>query len=286
VFARDLPSWRADFVKDLTSRCNIQGKKVLEIGAGDCMVAESLGNDYGPSVHFATDLSLPRHTDRRIVPVEMSASELRFPSNYFDVVYSHNVFEHIHDLSGAWNEVVRVLKPGGRIFVHFAPIWTHSFGHHCYEETEQQVQSAIPPYGHLYLSRQELEQLLKQSTRVFSQSRWNMRQYLLLDGCNKLWPQDYRSILLTNRLLNYLEVQELRGHHHDRPVPAQVLSNYPNVPREEFEIVGWQIFAEKAEPTLDETDQNFYDFYKNNGLPARSVLKKIKGRLVRLRESV
>src|SRR5262249_53424998 len=142
-------------------------------------------------------------TGSRIVRAEMSASELRFPSNYFDVVYSHNAFEHIRDLSIAWNEVVRVVKPGGRIFVHFSPIWTHSFGHHCYEETENQVQSAIPPYGHLYMSKGELEQLLKQSTRAFSQARWNMRQYLLLDGCNKLWPHDYRSMLLKNTLLNY-----------------------------------------------------------------------------------
>ena len=38
---------------------------------------------------------------------------LDFPENYFDVVVSNQVFEHVSDLDAVLNEIKRVLKPGG-----------------------------------------------------------------------------------------------------------------------------------------------------------------------------
>ena len=284
---KELPSWRAEFLADLTTRCDVKGKRLLEIGAGDCLIAEVLGRDYEPSVVFATDLSLPKRAGNRIVRAQMDAARLQFPSNYFDIVYSHNAFEHISDLRRAWSEIVRVLRPGGRIFCHFAPIWTHSFGHHCYEEMDKNVRCAIPPYGHLYLPKKDLEKLVKQSTRVLSESRRLMREYLFLHGCNKLWPKDYRAVLLGNPLLKYIEAEEIRGHHHDRPLPEQLMKAYPHVRPDEFAIVGWQIFAEKTGSAVDETDENFFSLFDRKGLASkRSRYQKFKARLKRLKQSL
>jgi ubiquinone/menaquinone biosynthesis C-methylase UbiE len=60
----------------------------------------------------------------------MNATNLSFPDNYFDFVYSSWVFEHIDNVPAASKEVNRVLKPSGIawIGVHLFP--SLSGGHH------------------------------------------------------------------------------------------------------------------------------------------------------------
>lgn len=45
---------------------------------------------------------------------------LPFPGNSFDLILSHEVLEHVEDDQAAVNEIVRTLKPGGRL-VLFCP---------------------------------------------------------------------------------------------------------------------------------------------------------------------
>jgi SAM-dependent methyltransferase len=49
--------------------------------------------------------------------LQMDASKLTFPDNYFDVVYSRGAFEHISDPGAVISEIRRALKPGGVMFV-------------------------------------------------------------------------------------------------------------------------------------------------------------------------
>ena len=45
-----------------------------------------------------------------------------YPDNYFDVIFSKSVAEHVHDPQNFFEEQKRILKPGGRIIV-MAPDW-------------------------------------------------------------------------------------------------------------------------------------------------------------------
>lgn len=45
-----------------------------------------------------------------------------YPDNYFDVIFSKSVAEHVHDPKIFFEEQKRILKPGGRIIV-MAPDW-------------------------------------------------------------------------------------------------------------------------------------------------------------------
>jgi SAM-dependent methyltransferase len=47
----------------------------------------------------------------------MDASQMQFPDNHFDAAYSFSVFEHLPDPAAVGKEIVRVLKPGGLLFV-------------------------------------------------------------------------------------------------------------------------------------------------------------------------
>ena len=54
---------------------------------------------------------------------EMSADDLAFDSNTFDVVTAIEVLEHVADLPGTFAEVARVLRPGGRFCVTTPNRW-------------------------------------------------------------------------------------------------------------------------------------------------------------------
>ncbi len=62
----------------------------------------------------------------------MDASRLDFEDSRFDFVYSYDAFEHFEAPDGVLAECIRVLKPGGRLFVEFGPLFLSPLGQHAY----------------------------------------------------------------------------------------------------------------------------------------------------------
>jgi SAM-dependent methyltransferase len=61
--------------------------------------------------------------------LRMSATQMTFPDETFDFVYTHSVFEHIDDPEAALREVRRVLKPGGVAYISIHIFTSHSGSH-------------------------------------------------------------------------------------------------------------------------------------------------------------
>lgn len=80
----------------------------------------------------------------------------------FDVVFSIAAFEHIAQLPAALECMRDALRPGGRLFALFSPLWSSSVGHHLPEIEDAQGrrynfgQSPIPPWGHLLMRPMEM----------------------------------------------------------------------------------------------------------------------------------
>jgi len=96
------------------------GSKILEIGGGDGYIA-SLFSKNGHVV-TSTDI-VPRYPS--LFPVqEMSADDLAFSNNTFDIIFSSNVLEHIKELQPVFKEFKRVAKEDALfIFVLPTPAW-------------------------------------------------------------------------------------------------------------------------------------------------------------------
>ena len=97
---------------------------------------------------------------RRVCPFEvrfegadarrMSATELDFEDDTFDLVVSHEVFEHLPDVDGALQELRRVMKPQGLTYIYTHNYTSISGGHHIawkYPDTEPS--KSVPPWDHL-----------------------------------------------------------------------------------------------------------------------------------------
>jgi len=98
--------------------------KILEVGCGQGIYLKRIVTTYGvsgvgvdvsgQSINFAK-----KHwADKRLKFRLADGISLPFKQNYFDKVMSFDVLEHIKDQKQAINEMVRVLKPGGRLFIY------------------------------------------------------------------------------------------------------------------------------------------------------------------------
>jgi len=99
-----------------------QGMRVLDVGAGTGLVASQAASIVGdPTLVTGLDPSpgmmKNAHVPAGVKLVEGYAERIPLPDAYFDFVSMGYALRHIGDLSAAFNEFFRVLKPGGRLCV-------------------------------------------------------------------------------------------------------------------------------------------------------------------------
>ena len=94
-------------------------ERVLELGAGDGVQTAAL-RELFPEV-VPIDIAPSGVVDGLIIA---DASKLPFVDDYFDLIFSSNVLEHIEDIDAGLSEMKRVLVPEG-IMIHSMPtgIW-------------------------------------------------------------------------------------------------------------------------------------------------------------------
>jgi len=102
----------------------LYGQRILDAGCGLGLYVRALrrfsdevyGVDIDPERIAQASRELP---NLQVAPAEA----LPFEDNFFDVVLSHEVLEHVNDDRAAAREAVRVLRPGGRLIVFVPNRW-------------------------------------------------------------------------------------------------------------------------------------------------------------------
>ncbi len=103
---------------------------VLEDGCGVGMYVEQLSRLGGQVVGLEYDFERAAEAAQRSPEILNAAGEqLPFPSGSFDFVLSHEVIEHVQDDRAAICEMVRVLRPHGRVAL-FCPNRGYPFETH------------------------------------------------------------------------------------------------------------------------------------------------------------
>jgi SAM-dependent methyltransferase len=108
----------------------LEGARMLDVGCGVGMYTEHFRR-YTPDVTgVEVDWAAARQARSRIPGIVLSPGEaLPFATGSFDVVFSHEVIEHVSNDRFTAAEMVRVTAPGGRI-VLFAPNRLYPFETH------------------------------------------------------------------------------------------------------------------------------------------------------------
>jgi ubiquinone/menaquinone biosynthesis C-methylase UbiE len=119
----------ADEVERLAAWLEVQpGTRVADVGAGDGTFAVALARRVGPSGHvYATELDDARladirqaATDARLSNVTVIAgavSSTNLPEACCDALFSRLVYHHLTDPAAINADIVRALRPGGRLMI-------------------------------------------------------------------------------------------------------------------------------------------------------------------------
>jgi SAM-dependent methyltransferase len=109
---------RLDIVRQHVS---LDGRAILDIGCGLGMYTQAFRR-YSPHV-YGVEVEHDRAVqalDRAAGVAQAVGEHLPFPGDAFDVVFNHEVLEHVADDQQVVREMVRVTRPGGYV-VTFAP---------------------------------------------------------------------------------------------------------------------------------------------------------------------
>ncbi|MDX1993787.1 MAG: methyltransferase domain-containing protein [bacterium] len=127
---RGAPSyvWRAGQERRLqmiAAWCRLEDARVLDASCGIGTYASQFRRRFTPYVE-AFDIELPfalKAKEDTPHTVVAAGEAIPYPTNTFDTIVSNEVLEHVNDDAQAARELVRILKPGGRLVVFTPNRW-------------------------------------------------------------------------------------------------------------------------------------------------------------------
>jgi SAM-dependent methyltransferase len=91
----------------------LDSKKVLEIGSGTGEILMLLGNKFGDACGIDSE-------------VDLNKNRIPYKKCTFDIVFTKSTIEHISNTDHMLQEIKRVLKPGGYVYI-FTPAWEYNY---------------------------------------------------------------------------------------------------------------------------------------------------------------
>lgn len=149
----------------------LKGKVVADVGSGDGLIdlgfvakarpAKLIGFDTRPTdvdalrrSASAAGIEEPLPDADTLAFVQSRPDFLPAPPDTFDVVFTWSVFEHVQKPVQMFQEIHRVLKPDGLLFLQLWPFYSSQHGGHAW--------MTIPePFSHLRRSPFDVEQALR-----------------------------------------------------------------------------------------------------------------------------
>lgn len=119
-----------DSVEQLTAYADLRGATVLDVGGGPGFFADAFRRAGACYVSLDADAGeLSAHGLPQTGTVLGSGTALPFGDDVVDVCYSSNVLEHVAEPWRMADEMVRVTRPGGTVFLSFT-VWLGPWGGH------------------------------------------------------------------------------------------------------------------------------------------------------------
>lgn len=116
-----------DSVAMLSDVVDLAGRTVLDVGGGPGFFSRSFAG--AGARYVGVELDAPTDAPAEAYSVRGSGTALPLRTAAVDVAYCSNVLEHVADGWRMADELVRVTRPGGTVFLSFTP-WLSPWGGH------------------------------------------------------------------------------------------------------------------------------------------------------------
>lgn len=148
--------------------------RILENGCGVGMYVEHISPFGGQVIGLEYDFerTVEAHANSAHI-INAAGEHIPLPSSTFDLILSHEVIEHVQDDRAAIGEMIRVLKPGGRVALFCPnrgyPFETHgvywngkySFGNKLFVNyLPRSLRDRLAPHVRIY-SKKDLQKLFE-----------------------------------------------------------------------------------------------------------------------------
>lgn len=115
-----------DSVESLAEHTNLSQARVLDVGAGP--------SEFADAFRAAGAIYIPLDADPNVQAVReggvvADAGRLPFADGSFDVVFSSNLWEHVRQPEAVADEMLRVVAPGGLLYLAYTN-WLSPWGGH------------------------------------------------------------------------------------------------------------------------------------------------------------
>lgn len=180
------------------------GEKILDVGCGDGFYTERIARKgaeaTGIDIHKKAIMrARNRASGRKLYFMEMNAEELDFPENYFDKVISFCVIEHLQNDEKTLQQIARLLRPGGRLFLSADSL-------SCPEIRAEEKESHRRRYRvNQFYDREVVSSKLQQAGLKLERSQFVLSSPLALTLARFSWKlDDLPPVLLPLRFIGYL----------------------------------------------------------------------------------
>lgn len=119
-----------DSIRQLATYVDIRYAKVLDVGGGSNLFRAAFkdaGADYFLLDNDRNELTTHGPIDSHMI--QGDGQRLPFAEHIFDIAYSSNVIEHVKNPWTMAEEMIRVTKPGGTVFLSYTLWWGPWGGH-------------------------------------------------------------------------------------------------------------------------------------------------------------
>ena len=177
------------FVDFVRGSEELEGKRLLDVGSGDCIVDYGLlslplkhvqGLDIVP-VEYKSMEELPGRIERagctppedlsRFSHAHYDGARFPFEDDTFDIVFSWSAFEHVTQVREALQEIARVLRPDGFAFIQVYPWYQSRPGSHLMDHVDV-------PFFHLRWGKEEVREKLEEVANRKIESKVFLLGYL------------------------------------------------------------------------------------------------------------
>lgn len=153
-----------------------QTNTFLDLGSWDgmaCAALQSMGKKA-----IAADIRSEGFTSEarqeQVTFLKMDAAHIGLADDSLDCVFSFNSFEHFAEPTAVFQEIVRILRPSGHIYLDFGPLYWSAKGAH-------QFKTIHVPYVQCLFSQEMLTQYSQihkiDLVEFFWMNEWSINQY-------------------------------------------------------------------------------------------------------------
>jgi ubiquinone/menaquinone biosynthesis C-methylase UbiE len=166
--------------------------------------------------------------------VRGDGTDLPFRENYFDLVLSHSVIEHVRSARAYLEECLRVLRPGGMLFLSTAPYNSFTGSHLS--------RLRIPIPIHLLMPRSwafRLNFYIAQKRPSWLKEPKESNSLKMMAEKGETKEDDLLQRVTVERVHEWLEAAGFRLHQEDRHISGFFRRNVPGFFRRFLETNGW-----------------------------------------------